>query len=347
MTDYTGILFGIENPLLDITANVQAEMVSRYDAQFGNSILASEKQLPVYKELTDNYDVEYSAGGATLNVMRVFQWMLQKGPNCASYVGCIGNDKFGEEMRKAAEKAGVKANFKVDPDTPTGTCACLVVGKERSLIANLGAANKYTIDHLLLEPTQALIKQSQFIYSSGFFLTVSPDSQLHCAQHCAENNKVFMTNLSALFIINFFKDPLLKVLPYADYLFGNEDEAREFAKMMGWETTDVSQIAALCAKLPKENKKRPRTVVFTQGEKPVVVAVSNGEQVQNFTFEVPLIPKEKLVDTNGAGDSFVGGFLSRLVQGKELEACVKAGNYAAGVVIQHSGCTFPEKPDFE
>lgn len=73
MTDYTGVLFGIENPLLDITASVPAEMVQKYDAQFGNSILASEKQMPVYKEMTDNYDVEYSAGGATLNVMRVFQ----------------------------------------------------------------------------------------------------------------------------------------------------------------------------------------------------------------------------------------------------------------------------------
>lgn len=273
--------------------------------------------------------------------------MLQKGPNCASYVGCIGNDKFGDEMKKAAHNAGVQTNFKIVDDTPTGTCACLVVGKERSLIANLGAANKYTIDHLLLESTQSLIKKAQFVYSSGFFLTVSPDSQLHVAKHCAENNKVFMTNISALFIVNFFKDPLLNVLPYADYLFGNEDEAREFAKMMNWNTTDVSEIAANCAKLPKENTKRPRTVVFTQGEKPVVIAVSNGEQVQNFTFEVPLIPKEMLVDTNGAGDSFVGGFLSRLVQSKPLEECVRAGNYAAGVVIQNSGCTFPPKPDFE
>ena len=29
--------------------------------------------------------------------------------------------------------------------------------------------------------------------------------------------------------------------------------------------------------------------------------------------QVTRIPKEKLVDTNGAGDAFVGGFLSQLV----------------------------------
>ncbi len=61
---------------------------------------------------------------------------------------------------------------------------------------------------------------------------------------------------------------------------------------------------------------------------------------------VPVITleREKLVDTNGAGDAFVGGFLSQLVAGKDVQECCRAGNFAAHVVIQRSGCTFPEKP---
>ena len=47
-----------------------------------------------------------------------------------------------------------------------------------------------------------------------------------------------------------------------------------------------------------------------------------------------------------AGDSFVGGFLAELVFGKNVVECVRAGNYAANVVIQHSGCTFPGKPNY-
>ena len=57
------------------------------------------------------------------------------------------------------------------------------------------------------------------------------------------------------------------------------------------------------------------------------------------------VPKEKLVDTNGAGDAYVGGFLAQLVRGKELTECIRAGNYAASVVIQRSGATYPEKPE--
>lgn len=63
-------------------------------------------------------------------------------------------------------------------------------------------------------------------------------------------------------------------------------------------------------------------------------------------YHIPVIslPKEKLVDTNGAGDAFVGGFLSQLVAGKDIHECCRAGNFAAHIVIQRSGCTFPEKP---
>lgn len=47
------------------------------------------------------------------------------------------------------------------------------------------------------------------------------------------------------------------------------------------------------------------------------------------------------------GDAFVGGFLSQLVLEKPVEECVRAGCYAANVIIQRSGCTYPEKPDFK
>ncbi|ELK29090.1 Adenosine kinase [Myotis davidii] len=56
--------------------------------------------------------------------------------------------------------------------------------------------------------------------------------------------------------------------------------------------------------------------------------------------------QEEIIDTNGAGDAFVGGFLSQLVYDKPLTECIRAGHYAASVIIRRTGCTFPEKPDF-
>lgn len=68
----------------------------------------------------------------------------------------------------------------------------------------------------------------------GFFLTVSVESILKVAKHASENNKLFCLNLSAPFICQFFKDNLMKVLPYVDVLFGNETVRPTFTLLYKW-----------------------------------------------------------------------------------------------------------------
>ncbi|XP_043702527.1 adenosine kinase 2-like [Telopea speciosissima] len=339
---YERVLLGMGNPLLDISAVVDEPFLEKYGVKLNDAILAEDKHLPMYDELATKYNVEYIAGGATQNSIRVAQWMLQI-PGATSFMGCIGKDKFGEEMKNNAKLAGVNVHYYEDESAPTGTCAACVVGGERSLIANLSAANCYKSEHLKKPENWALVEKAKYFYIAGFFLTVSPESILLVAEHAAANKKVFSINLSAPFIVEFFRDPQEKVLLYADYVFGNETEAKIFAKVHGWETENVEEIALKISQWPNASGTQKRITVITQGADPVVVA----EDGKVKLFPVILLPKEKLVDTNGAGDAFVGGFLSQLVQEKPIEECVRAGCYAANVIIQRSGCTYPEKPDFK
>eukprot|EP00604_Paraphysomonas_vestita_P001614 CAMPEP_0174822316 /NCGR_PEP_ID=MMETSP1107-20130205/14955_1 /TAXON_ID=36770 /ORGANISM="Paraphysomonas vestita, Strain GFlagA" /LENGTH=268 /DNA_ID=CAMNT_0016040907 /DNA_START=159 /DNA_END=966 /DNA_ORIENTATION=+ len=258
-----------------------------------------------------------------------------------SYMGAIGIDKFGEVLESCSTDDGVLVHYMKNPDVPTGTCAVLVHGGERSLVANLAAANTFTPSHLSTETAQAIINRAKIIYSAGFFLTVSLESELILARHAAENNKIFAMNLSAPFIVDFFQEQLSACLPYVDYLFANESEALAYGKQKGY-GEDLSVIALKIAAQPKASGSRPRIVVFTQGSEPTIVA-SNG---QVKTYAVDVLAKENLVDTNGAGDAFVGGFLSRLVRGETIDECVRAGHYASRVIIQRSGCTFPKECDY-
>jgi len=334
-----GVLFGMGNPLLDISAVVDEEFLKKYDVKLNNAILAEPHHVPMYQELADKENVEYIAGGATQNSIKVAQWILQV-PGATSYIGCIGKDKFGAEMKKNSKAAGVNVHYYEDETKPTGTCGVLVVGGERSLVANLSAANCYKSEHLKSPENWALVEKAKFFYIAGFFLTVSPESIQLVAEHAAQKRKIFMMNLAAPFICEFFTEALMKVFPYMDYVFGNETEARTFAKAQGWETDNVEEIALKMSALPKASGTYARIAVITQGSDPVVVA----KYGKVTLFPVILIPKENIVDTNGAGDAFVGGFLAQLVLGKSIEECVKYGNYAANVIIQRSGCTFPEKP---
>ncbi|KAG4959554.1 hypothetical protein JHK87_036187 [Glycine soja] len=336
-----GVLLGMCNPLLDISAVVDDAFLQKYGIKLNDAILAEDKHKPMYEELANNPNVEYIAGGATQNSIRVAQWMLQA-PGATSYIGCIGKDKFGEEMKKKCTLDGVKVNYYEIDNTPTGTCAVCVVGGERSLVANLSAANCYKSEHLTRPENWALVEKAKYFYISGFFLTVSPDSIQLVAEHAAANNKFFMMNLSAPFICEFFKDALNKVLPYMDYVFGNETEARTFSKAQGWETDNVEEIALKISQLPKASETHKRITVITQGADPVCVAEDGKVKI----YPVIPLPKEKLVDTNGAGDAFVGGFLSQLVKHKPVEECIRAGCYAANVIIQRPGCTYPPAPDF-
>ncbi|EYC09800.1 hypothetical protein Y032_0059g3056 [Ancylostoma ceylanicum] len=263
------------------------------------------------------------------------KWILNN-PNRAAFFGAIGKDKYGDLLRTKAKEAGVNAQYQVNDKVKTGTCAALINGQNRSLCAHLAAANTFTIDHMLDPAHASLIEKAQFFYIAGFFLTVSPPSIMHVAEHSHKHNKTFMFNLAAPFISQFFFEPLKAVLPYVDIIFGNEDEAAAFAKAAGYDTTDLKEVALKIAAWEKKSS-RPRTVIITQGADPIIVAVGN----EITLHEVQTISKEKIVDTNGAGDAFVGGFLSQYIQGKSLKEAIECGNYAAGEIIQKHGCTFP------
>jgi adenosine kinase len=70
-------------------------------------------------------------------------------------------------------------------------------------------------------------------------------------------------------------------------------------------------IALKMSGLPKASGTRPRVVVITQGGQPTILSTLG--QVTSYAVE-PLA-NELLVDINGAGDAFVGGFIAKLVQG--------------------------------
>merc|ERR1711865_229622 len=199
---------------------------------------AEEKHQPLFAEMAKRPGVQYIAGGATQNSIRVAQWMLQT-KGATAYMGCVGKDANAETMKACCEKDGVTTAYMVDEAAPTGSCACLIEGIERSLCTNL----------------------------------------------CAANN---------------FKAFILESLPMVDYLFCNESEAATFAETEGWETKDVKFIATRLSLVPSA-KGVKRTVVITQGCDPTIVAI-NGHTTE---YPILALPKDKLVDTNGAGDAYV------------------------------------------
>jgi adenosine kinase len=177
-----GVIFGLGNPLLDISAVVPAEFLAKYGLEPANAILAEEKHVPIYDDMRANYAVEYLAGGATQNSIRVAQWMMGT-PKACAFTGCIGKDEYGAELRRAAEAAGVDVLYQEHATERTGTCAVCVVDHERSLCANIAACNSFDTAHLDTPEVKAAMDRAKVFYVASFFLTANPDAAVKLAEH--------------------------------------------------------------------------------------------------------------------------------------------------------------------
>lgn len=338
-----GILLGVGNPLLDmtITGPDAKILLKEYNLLPNNAILAKEEHMSLFEKCVKQYKPIYLAGGATQNTIRVAQWLLQR-PNATTFFGAAGNDMFEEILMKKATEVGVNVKYDIHPEKSTGKCCAIITGEDRSLVTDLGAAKLFDIDFLNDPEIWSLVEKAKYFYIGGFTLSVNKPAVLKILQHAAENDKVVIMNLHATFLCSHFADSELNILQYVDVLFGNGDEAMELGKEVGFTTTDVKEIARETVQLPKVNQRHGRTVIFTQGRSPTIVA--RRDEIQ----EIAVVPvkKDLIKDTNGCGDAFVGGFLSQFVQGEHTETCIQCGTYAAREVIQNYGCNFPEKPNF-
>jgi len=331
------IILGMGNPLLDISATVDLAMLEKYSLKANDAILYEKEDL--YEELLKDHKVDYIAGGATQNSCRVAQWLLPDSQSVA-FFGCVGKDKSCDILEKVAGEAGMVVKYQKSSEHPTGKCAVLITGQDRSLVTKLDAANHFTTAHLDDKENWALVEAAKVFYSSGFFLTVSPESMLRVAGHAGATGKHFAMNLSAPFLVQvpIFKDRMLEVMAHSNIVFGNETEADAFGEAMNYDTKDRKEIAKKIAAMPLEGASpRSRVVVITQGADPVIV-VQNGQLTE---FHVTKLAADKIVDTNGAGDAFVGGFLAQLALGKSIQAAVQCGIWSATEIIQQSGCTCP------
>ncbi|GJN89910.1 hypothetical protein Rhopal_002899-T1 [Rhodotorula paludigena] len=334
------LLLAMGNPLLDMQVVNKPELLEKYGLKPNDAVLAEGKQSEIYEDLQKNYEVHYVAGGAAQNAARGAQYVLP--PNSTAYLGCVGADALADQLRAANEKEGLQSAYQVVEDKPTGACAVIITDHNRSLCTNLAAAEAFSVSHLDKPEIKDLIERAQNFYLGGFFLTHGLESALVLAKHAAKKNKPFAMNLSAPFIPQFFKSQVDEMLPYVDVLIGNESEAEAYADSHEWGTKDLAEIASKLAALPKKNEATARLVVITHGASSTIVASSSPSLVPSGTktYPVAVLPADKIVDTNGAGDAFAGGFLGARALGKSVDEAVEAGHKMGAMCVQLSGPTF-------
>ncbi|CAF4635804.1 unnamed protein product [Rotaria sp. Silwood2] len=95
---------------------------------------------------------------------------------------------------------------------------------------------------------------------------------------------------------------LLSALPYADVIFGYEDEAKVLAKtQLHVQSSNLHAVLEAIRDTPKWNRGRPRIVVVTKIPERTTVATVDG--IKEYRWKKP----SKVIDTHGCGDALAGG----------------------------------------
>ncbi|KAJ2785690.1 adenosine kinase [Coemansia javaensis] len=335
--DLRGALVGLCNPLLDVVAVVDSELLAEFGLKANDNGVGLTDFQKLLQTVTDKYETRLIPGGMGQNTLRGAQLLLP--PDTTVFFGAVGQDESAEQLRAATARAGVRTNYMVNPDKPTGSCVVLVTGHSRSIVGDMQAAETYSFAHTSAPENWRCIEAARVFYTTMFFVEVTPETTLAVARHAHENGKAFAMNLASTYSVEQCTQLLTDMMPYTHVLFGNETEALALAKVLGFGTDDIKQIAKRAADLPTAGDK-PRLVAITQGAGSTVVATGDSNEIRVYT--VTPVPGDEIGDTNGAGDAFVGGFLAQYVQGEPVDVCVEAGHWLAGQIVRQVGASYPD-----
>jgi len=340
---------GYGSPIMDAISDVDEELIKKYNLKLNETIHMAIKDSKIIEAFSEQGQIELVPGGCSYNTMRVLNWMINPSDKRGSVgvLGSVGDDCYGQTYYDLLIQEDIKPIFEKYQDDNSGLCGVFCHGKDRGHVTDLGASTLVSED--FLNANWDKIKSAQLVFTELFILKHQRESVFKLAELGSKDDKIFGFNLPSYFFIENYLDDIKNLVEYGDVIFVNAEESIFFAKMNGLETSDYDLISEFIAKFPKKNPLKKRTVVITCGPNPAHCCeydhISNEISFKG-TFEPEYIEEDNIVDTNAAGDAFAGGFLSQYMPGKPLDDCMRAGHWAAALVIQRRGCQYPVECDF-
>jgi len=309
----------------------------------GNWILDQVKlidKFPAEQSLVNILHEYTSNGGSAYNI--VMDLTKLEAPFPLEAVGLVGNDFNGVRIVDHCREAGIDVRqLQMTPDTPTSYTIVMSVkhtGK-RTFFHHRGANSLLDIEHFDFRVSNAKI------FHLGYLLLLDRlDEILHDGKTKASlllekaKQEGFLTSID---LVSEDSDRFTTIipcaLPYVDYLFLNEYEASRLSGVDLMEIIDPAEMGQRC--------KEAFEVIFGMGvnewviiHHPDGVWASHRGGKQLFQPSL-LLPQDKVIGANGAGDALAAGVLLGIHEGWDMAACLDLGVCAAAASLSHVTCS--------
>jgi fructokinase len=267
--------------------------------------------------LWDVFPTHKKIGGAPLNVAS----RLQSFNHDVTMVSAIGQGESGAKLMQYLKDCGINTScVQVHNEYKTG--------KVKVMLNDKGSAS-YDIKYprawdkiRLTEINKKAVESSDaFVFGS---LVARDDSSRNTLYELIERAKykIFDLNLRPPY---YTQDVLMYLMEKADFIKFNDDELYEVSKKMGSKYNSLEQNLMFIAEKTKTNH-----ICVTKGPHGAVL-LYNGKLFYNSGFLI------KVVDTVGAGDSFLGTLISQLLNNIDPQKAIDFACAVGALVAQSEG----------
>lgn len=281
-------------------------------------------RFPMPGEAIHGEDLQTACGGKGANQA----YAVARMGRTACMIGCVGVDAFGEAMLENLRAVGVDTQGVIRrAGSASGTAMILVhdtTGQNEIIVAS--GANRTLTAADVRAAADRLAKSDAVI------------AQLETSLSATEAAMAMARQAGRLSVLNPapftpLDDALLQL---CDYLIPNENET---SRLAGVEVRDPESAAAAAQAL---RARGVRNVLVTLGENGVWV------DAEAWRGHVPAFPVAA-VDTVAAGDTFIGAFVTRLVEGAAVYEAAQFGCAAAAIAVTRPGAqpSIPSREEVE
>ena len=227
----------------------------------------------------------------------------------------------------------------------TSRCGVGIYKKEKCFLPEFKASNCLTED--FISDNKKEIFKNDILLIEGYFLKEKFDICKNLCMDFKKERKFIILTLNAVFILQKHYDKILEIANHSDMIVGNMEEFEAFGGTKKFEKKET-----VFEQVFRKLTEKERLIVVTDGSKGSFISKYDYKRnkIDFISQSYPcILQSDEIKDLNGAGDAFLGGFLSQFMKGSSLYSCCRAGNDAAYVILKNIGCSFPEdhKIDFD
>jgi sugar/nucleoside kinase (ribokinase family) len=260
--------------------------------------------------------VELHTGGCAVNT----SIDLAKIGEDVGIIGLVGHDSFGSFLIDTLHKEGVNTKgLKVTKEVNTSVSLVLSGSDgERSFIHCLGSNGRFNESFIDME----VVQDCSILFVAGALLMPSFDGEPTAGilKKAKELGKYTVLDTAWDSTGRWMKD-IEPCLPYLDLFIPSIEEAQMLSG--------------------KNNEREIAEVFLEKGAKNIVIKLgSKGCYIRNTSEEYYVEAfKVQAVDTNGAGDSFVAGFITGLLNNWDLRKCGEFANAVGAHCVMKVGAS--------